>query len=377
MKQNMIQKVIKDKFNFDKISMYFPVIEEFKKVPQNPVYHREGNVYNHTKNVCDALETIEEWNTFSEKEKGVLYIATLFHDIGKLYYTKIEDGKIVSPKHAVKGAKRFREFVYKECADKFYLSFIDREQIASLIRYHGLPLWFIEKSKIEFSFIKASECLDMRFLYVLAKADLLGRECDDKDELLEKVDYFKEYAKELNCFSSKRKFKNEYTKFQYLNEKVDWYGYELFDSTQFDVFMMSGFPLSGKDTYIEQNLNQYPIISLDDIRQEFGISPKESSAKVAAIAKERAKKFLRQKKTFVWNATNIIKDTRKKLCNLFTAYGARVTIIYVEAPYEKLLERNKIRERTIPEDILEHMIHKWDLVENFEAYHVQYCITEE
>lgn len=377
MKQDMIQEVIKNKFKFDKISICLPLIEQFKKVPQNPVYHREGNVYNHTKNVCNTLETIEEWNAFSEKEKGLLYIAALFHDIGKLYYTKIENEKIVSPKHAVKGAERFREFIYKECADKFYLSFTDREQIASLIRYHGLPLWFMEKSKIEFSLIKASNCLNMRLLYVLAKADLLGRECDDKDKLLEKVYYFKEYAKELNCFLSERKFANEYTKFQYLNEKVDWYGYELFDSTQFDVFMMSGFPLSGKDTYIEQNLNQYPVISLDDIRQEFGISPKEGSARVAAIAKERAKEFLRKKKTFVWNATNIIKDTRKKLCNLFTAYGARVTIIYVEAPYEKLLERNKIRERTIPEDVLEHMIHKWDMVEKFEAYHVQYCITEE
>lgn len=377
MKLDIIKEIIKNNFDFDKIIIYFPVIEEFKKIAQNPMYHGEGNVYNHTKSVCNALCSIKEWNDFSEKEKGIVYLAALFHDVGKLYYTKVEDGKIVSPNHAVKGAKRFREFFYTDYASEISLSFDDREQIASLIRYHGLPLWFLEKKNIEFSLIKAASCLKMHLLYVLAKADLIGRVCDDKYKLLEKVEYFKEYAKELNCFFSEKKFANNYTKFQYLNEKTDWYGCELFDNTQFDVFVMSGFPLAGKDTYIENYFKQYPIISLDDIRQKFGISPKEGSAKVVAIAKEQAKEYLRQKKSFVWNATNIIKDTRKKLCNLFLSYGARVTFIYIEVPYEQLLQRNKIRSRTIPEDVLQHMIHKWDMVENYEGYDVQYYVSEQ
>ena len=43
---------------------------------------------------------------------------------------------------------------------------------------------------------------------------------------------------------------------------------------------MMGLPLSGKDTYIKQHFSDMPIISLDDIRQEFSISPTQDNSKV-------------------------------------------------------------------------------------------------
>lgn len=331
-------------------------------------------MYIHTEHVCNELLKLNEWVELDNKQKVILYLAALFHDIGKLTCTRMEDGEIVSPKHAVKGAKAFREIAYKEYAQSFNMNFKTREKIAALIKYHGLPMLFMEKDDLEYNLIKASEILDMRLLYLLAKADLLGRECADKEKLLDKIEYFKEYSIEIGCYYSKKKFRNNYTRFKYFNNKSIWHSAEVFDATTFEVIVMVGLPLSGKDTYIEENLSHMNLISLDDIREEFNMSPRDDSSKIAMIAKERAKEYLRLKQPFVWNATNIISNTRKKLCDLFSSYGARVKFIYIEAPYKELISRNKTRNRTIPVKVLDNMIHKFDMIENFEGYKTEFYI---
>lgn len=376
MKINIFDNILNKRFDFNSIIEDFNIISNLKEVPQNPNYHKEGNVYIHTKKVCEELLNLSEWDELFDIEKVILYLAALFHDIGKISCTRIEDNKIVSPNHTIKGAKAFREIVYKEYSKSFNIDFNTREQIASLIKYHGLPLNFMEKDNVEYYLIKASECLDMRLLYMLSKADLLGRECSDKEKLLYKIEYFKEYSMEIGCYYSKMNFKNDYTRFKYFNNKNLWHDSEVFDVTTFEVIVMVGLPLSGKDTYIKENLSHMNVISLDEIREEMNVSPRGDSSKIAMIAKERAKEYLRLKQPFVWNATNIIRDTRKKLCDLFFSYGARVKFIYIEAPYKELIARNKIRNRTVPIKVLNNMIHKLDMIESIEGYETEFHIDE-
>lgn len=363
-----MERIFKEGFEFDNIVKNFEIIYSLKEIKQNPRYHKEGDVFVHTKNVCNEIIKMKEWQQLSFNEKIILYMAALFHDIGKITCTKIENNEIVSPKHAVRGSKAFREICYKEYEKKLNISFEIREHIASLIKYHGLPLVFLEKDSIDYELIKTSECLNMKLLYMLSKGDVLGRECDDKELILNKADYFKEYSIEIGCFYEKIKFANKYTRYKYFKDNSIWYKDEVFDITSFKVIMMCGIPLAGKDTYIKENFNEMEVISLDDIREELNISPRENSGKVANIAKEKAKEYLRKKKPFIWNATNLVAETRKKLIDLFSSYGARVEIIYVEAPYEELLRRNQIRERTVPEKVLNRMIHKFDFPEKFEGY---------
>lgn len=61
---------------------------------------------------------------------------------------------------------------------------------------------------------------------------------------------------------------------------------------------------------------------------------------------------------------------------LFTGYGARVHILYLEVPYQELLARNRKRARYIPEQVLERMIRKLELPEPWEAYEVRYLTTK-
>ena len=93
---------------------------------------------------------------------------------------------------------------------------------------------------------------------------------------------------------------------------------------------MSGLPGVGKDTWIQRNAPDLPMISLDEIRKELKYSPTHNQGKVANLARERAKELLRQHQHFVWNATNITAQMRESLVALFETYHARVRIVYLE-----------------------------------------------
>ncbi|URZ01623.1 hypothetical protein CLAUR_016180 [Clostridium felsineum] len=358
-----IKKFLQEKnYNFKEIAKEFEIIEKLKVVEQNSSYHGEGNVYKHTSLVCMEVLKLEEWKDLKDEERAVLYFAALFHDIGKVFTTRNEEGQIVSPRHAIKGAKVFRDLAYREYEIKKDL----REDIASLIRYHGLPLYFLERESIDYDIIKAAEVTNLKLLYLLSKCDLMGRICADKEIMLEKVMYFKSYSKELGCFYGPKKFKNDYTRFLYLTKGNVHFTAEVFDNRDFEVKIMVGVPLVGKDTYINEKLKSLKVVSVDDIREEINISPKKGFGKVGTIAFSRAKEFLRKKEAFVWNATNLKRENRQKLIRLCTAYGARVRFIYLEVEYKELLKRNKLRKRSVPVNIINKMIKNMDMLEGEE-----------
>lgn len=354
--------IIEKNYNFKEIVSEFAIIKNLKETNQNLKYHGEGNVYNHTKLVCNEVTNLEEWKDLKERERVILYLSALFHDIGKGITSREEDGEIVSPNHAVKGAKLFRELAYRE----YKIDRDIREEICALIRYHGLPLYFIERDEPDYYIIKAAEVTNMKLLYLLAKCDLLGRWCKDKSELLQRVSYFKTYSKELGCFYKPKEFTNDYTRFLYLGENRVFHGAEVFDDRTFQVIAMMGLPLAGKDTYIKKNFNDLKVISLDDIREELKVTPTKDFGKVGAVAFARAKDLLRKKESFVWNATNLRRETRKKLIRLCNDYGAKIKFIYLEVPYDELMLRNKSRERSLPIEVINKMIKNIDVLEGEE-----------
>ena len=350
-------------------------LSRLKNIPQNPEYHGEGDVYQHTEMVCGKLVELPEWRELEKEEQELLFLAGAFHDIGKPACTKQEDGQWVSPKHTIIGEKEFRRIAYKE-AEQFGLTFRQRETAAKLIRYHGLPVWFWTKRRPELDLLKAAESIPLRLLYLLSKADVQGRIEKQSGKMEENVELFADYARESGVWEKPFLFANPYTKYQYFHKEGLWQEAELYDDTEFDVILMSGLPLAGKDSWIGKNGKEMPVISLDEIREKMGISPTKGSGKVVQAALEEAKNLLRRKEPFIWNATNIIQETRQKLVGLFAGYGARVHIMYLEAPYRELLARNRKRERYIPELVLEDMIKKMELPAPWEAYDVKGSIME-
>lgn len=86
--------------DMDHLKEFFPELAACVGVAQNPVYHPEGDVFEHTLLVLDcaaALRDRAQWPL------AFMY-AALFHDLGKAVATEIgPDGKITAYGHEVKG----------------------------------------------------------------------------------------------------------------------------------------------------------------------------------------------------------------------------------------------------------------------------------
>jgi len=351
----------------------FGWLSDMKGVEQDPIWHSEGDVYTHTKMVVEVLVALDEYKRLNPQQQHILFASAIFHDIEKRSTTKteiIDDiERIVSPRHAKRGESTVRSMLYKEWETPFEI----REQIAKLVRHHGLPLFVLERDKPQREVIKVSLMLDTSLLYLLAKADVLGRKCEDKEDILLRIELFKELCLEYECFGKPRAFCSDYARFLYLNREDIMLGYEPYDDLKFSVYMMCAVPASGKDYYINKYLDM-PILSLDNIRREHNIKPtdKKGTGRVVQMAKEQAKVYMRKKQSFVFNATNITKDIRNRWISLFLEYRARVKIIYLEVPYKQLKKQNINREYPVPQKVIDRLFDRLEIPSFDEGHEVVY-----
>lgn len=355
---------------------------QLQNTPQSPKYHGEGDVYIHTKMVCEALKGLPEYRELGERQQHILYLAAMLHDIGKIPTTVFDDGDWHTPHHAPTGSRMAREILWKEyglCGQKELMAV--REAICLLIRYHSYPPVAIEKDNARFRLhrMAANGLLapdfSIKMLCLLAKADMLGRQCYDQRELFEKIALCGELAREEGCYETCYPFPSPHTRRVFLAGRDVWKEQELFDDTWGEVVLVSGLPGTGKDTWIQKHLPDLPMISLDEIRWANKISPTKNQGLVGNIAREQAKEYLRKHQPFVWNATNFTIQMRESLVGLFETYRAHVRIVYLETDWPTLLERNGMREAAVPQPVIEEMLGKTVLPEVYEARNVEWeCV---
>jgi predicted kinase len=362
--------------NLDELAKQFTWLEEMKSVPQDSKYHAEGDVFTHTKMVVEALVKEPAYQVLDAQAQEILFAVALLHDVEKRSTTEIQtNGSITSHGHARKGAQTARMLLFKH----FNCPFFIREQIAGLVRYHGLPLWLLEKPDPLKALLSCALHINTQWLGLFAKADFLGRICNDQHEMLDRIDFFEEYAKENQCYGVPYPFINNLSRFLYFNKDDGHVGYIPFNDREFDVYILSGLPGMGKDTYIQKQTKDLPVISLDDMRRERKISPtdKAGNGQLVQEAKERARVYMRKKQSFIWNATNITRQMRSQLVDFCLPYKARVHIIYIEVPYTQWLVQNKNRAYPLPERVLVNMLHKLEVPQLSEAHEVVYAVGNE
>ena len=356
-----------------------PFEERMHQTPQSPVWHGEGDVYTHTIMVVDALKNHPDYQHLNDVQKHILTIAALLHDVGKIPTTSLIDGEWKAPHHAPTGSRMARELLWKEygmCGDSELMKI--REAICLLIRYHSFPPHAINLDDARLRLHKIASnsilapCFTICMLCILCKADMIGRFCNDQQQMLEQMSLCEELAKEEECFDNCYPFKTDVVRRAYLSGQDVWKEQDLYDESWGEVILMSGLPGTGKDTWISKNLPYLPMISLDNIRREYRISPKAEQGFVANIAREQAKEYLRKHQPFIWNATNITTQMRESLVNLFETYKARVRVIYLETAWGNQRERNSQREHAVPNDVLEDMLGKLVLPEAHEARIVEW-----
>lgn len=355
--------------------------EAMRQTPQPQRWHGEGDVYTHTMMVLDALREMPEYKALTEHQQFELRLAAMLHDIGKCRTTQWVDGDWHSPHHGSTGSKMARQMLWLDygiCGERDLLEL--RETVCLLIRYHDFPLHAIlnDNMTVMLHRIAANGELvtdfSIKLLCLLAEADIRGRLCDDMEDVLERIELCRNAAKDEGCFDTPYTFASAHTQRAYMAGRDVWKGQELFDDTWGEVIVMSGLPGTGKDTYINKHWPDLPVVSLDDLRVKYRVSPTDNQGHIVQMAKEQAKSHLRVHQPFIWNATNLT-NSRQNIIQLFESYRARVRIVYLETTVEEQIRRNNNRDAVVPQQVIDDMLAKIVPPERGEATRVEWhCI---
>ena len=316
---------------------------------QDAGWHAEGDVWTHTRMVCRQLPLLDDWPTLTPHERTILVFTALFHDAAKPLTSALdpESGRIRSPKHSVKG-----EHLARGVLRDLGCPLAVREEIARLVRFHGRPAFLLEKPDPEQEVVSLSWLVSNRLLYLFALADTRGRDTAETSRPEETLHLWKLTAEEAGCFETPYPFANDQARFLYFRSGRSDRFYVPHEDYRCTVTLMSGLPGSGKDTWLARHRPGLPVISLDGLREELEVEATDDQGEVAQSAKERCRERLRSGTDFAFSATNLLRQTRQRWTDLFAGYGARVEAVYVEPPLPTILDRNRRRERRVPEDVI-------------------------
>lgn len=143
----------------------YTLLGDLRKVPQSPIHHPEGSVWNHTMLVLDNAGERKHLS----RNPSVFMWSALLHDLGKASTTKIRKEKITSYDHDKIGEMLSVKFLKEFTKDEDFIN-----QVSKLVRWHmqilfvtkGLPFADIKKMAAEVSIEEVA---------LLGLCDRLGR----------------------------------------------------------------------------------------------------------------------------------------------------------------------------------------------------------
>lgn len=155
----------------------FPPLAALVGVPQEPVWHPEGDVFVHTLLVVDQARAIAA--SLSAEAAEILMLAALCHDLGKPQTTTQSDGRIRSIAHEQASGRVARAWLRG-------LRFADRvvEAVGVLVDHHLAPVQLVSNGAGPRAYRRlarklAAAGLSLVELERVARADQLGRTTPD------------------------------------------------------------------------------------------------------------------------------------------------------------------------------------------------------
>lgn len=122
----------------DRLKTILPEIYDTIGIEQDPEWHPEGDVYEHSKQAMDAAVNFEYQ---SDEDKLTMVLASLCHDVGKVVATQTIDGRIRSLGHDVKGVPIAATFL-----DRVINTQKIKDTILKLVRHHMIPVAFVKNN---------------------------------------------------------------------------------------------------------------------------------------------------------------------------------------------------------------------------------------
>ena len=148
------------------LSYWFPEVLALKGVPQNPNFHPEGDVWNHTMKTLDTAAKLRE-----SAEKPFYYmLSALCHDFGKAVTTEEIDGQIHAYRHETEGPEIARRFLARLTAENELSKYV-----LNMTLLHMRPNILAQSHSSDKAFMHLfDEAVEPSDLLLLAKADFFG-----------------------------------------------------------------------------------------------------------------------------------------------------------------------------------------------------------
>lgn len=344
------------------IERTFPYVDAMRNCIQDSVHHAEGDVWTHTRMVMDAL---------AQPEDRILRLTTLYHDVHKPQ-TRVEEydpeqSRVVvrHPHHARLGA-----------ATAWYDLWLAGEDTETRLAVYWLCMWhqkvfhmwsYADMLRAALSFACVGSWAK---LIDFALADNAGRHCANPQQAVDNLSLLSEWLHEHDIREGY--WRHDWDRLFYFEKIGRTPLYPAQQPQGSRVVILCGLPGVGKDTHCNAALSELPIVSLDAIRGELQIDPADNQGRVIQAAFEQARVFLREKKSFVWNAQCINRLSRGKIIQLCRDYDAHVTIHAFDADIKTIIRQNNQRSRQVPLGVIMASARKWEPPSLLEAHQVEW-----
>lgn len=356
------------------LAAYVDIIPEFKelqKCEQNPKNHAEGNVLIHSQMAMDYVLTLMG-EVPDAQDQVSLYVATMLHDIGKpvTFAISPKHGGITAYGHDKQGVPIANAFLRKYFPE---FHFPVRDKILSLIENHMKPRMMMKDGCKDIKLKKMSLECDIKLLRLLSIADTQGRKCDDMGNGLELLEKFKSECQRVGVWDQfyiipNSEFVNNHaytlarweilTNGQKESQELLNKCQELSrQSPKFQLLLMCGVPGSGKTTYRDNIIKQFPevkVISMDEKRKELlgDVNDQSANTMIFRVCVGELAKAMKEKRSTIWDATSASRKHRKVVIDIARRNGGLVGVIFFDLPLETILERNASREKKVPEQVV-------------------------
>lgn len=123
-----------------------------------------------------------------------------------------------------------------------------------------------------------------------------------------------------------------------------------------------GLPGSGKTTYIQNQIFGYRIVSADEIKYSYSDwdpkNPEKTHQRSVKDAENLMKKYSDEGVDICMDSGGVNNSYSFRIINMLKSKGYYVELIYMDTPLDVCLERNRMRNREVPEYVVIEKSHK-------------------